>query len=491
MNRPAIASSMLVSMFTIQMMTSLTTLGAEPSLTQIDHDPQFFIDDYLVDNRWGKVYLTETVTRVFHQPKKDERNPLIAGKGGYINVVRDEEAGLFRMWYQDYWDQSMVPRKYTYGIAYAESQDGIEWELPRIGKYDFKGTRDNNIVLLGPSNSRAEAQFLLDVPREHRRGHKYLMLYLGGDDAQRGAHVIGSRDGINWDPASDVLIAHGFTPDTQGSIVWDPRWKKYVWFTRATNIYSERGQRRKVARLEHDTWWGPWPILPENIILPDALDSATVHHYFYGMPVQYHAGIYWGFLWPYRHQEDIYTELAFSRDGKNFQRLPDRPRLVDLGPETSWDCGMVLASPNWVEVGDEWWIYYEGTNGAHKTIAPVPGIGLARLRKEGFVSLRSPAGGGFIVTKLLRWPGGSLQVNADARGSELTVRITDYNRKPLANFDMEPSLPITGDQVRHEVKWRQGDIRSLKNKAIRLEFEMKSDVDLFTFQAVPDEDRPR
>ena len=444
----------------------------------IDHTPQFFIDDDLVDNRWGVKYQTEAVTRVFHSPVKHVLNPLIAGRGGYVNVVRDEAAGLFRMWYQDYWDQSLEPRKYTYGVAYAESDDGLEWRLPHICEHEFKGTKENNIVLLGPTGGRAEAQFLLDVPEEHCRGFKYVLLYL--TDAPKSARLIGSHDGIHWDPASDVCIGAEFTPDTQGSIIWDPHTERFVWFTRATNIYRLRGQRRKVARLEHAQLWEEWPIRPRNILLPDHLDAQTEHHYFYGMPTRYHAGVYWGFLWPYRAEEDIYTALAFSRDGRSFQRPADRPRLIDLGPEGSWDAGMVLASPGWVEVGDEWWIYYAGSNGPHKERLPEPGIGLARLRKEGFASLRSPAGGGFVVTCSFRCPGGRLFVNADATRGKLRARVTDYDRNPLPGFT-EPSRPIASDDVRHAVTWGRAEIGALEGHGIRLEFEMKGVVDLYSF----------
>jgi len=444
---------------------------------QIDHQPQFFIDDHLVDNRWGVEYLTETVTRVFHTPTKHEQNPLIADHGGYLNIVRDEETGLFRMWYTDYWDQSFEPRMYTYAIAYAESEDGINWRLPRIGQHEFKGTKDNNIVLLGPTGGRAEVQYLLDVPEECRRGYKYLLLYLTDDP--KSARLIGSQDGIHWDPDSDTCIATGFTPDTHGSIVWDPRTRRFVWFTRATNIYRNRGERRKIARLESAHLWEEWPLRTENILLPDQLDAETLHHYFYGMPTTYHAGIYWGFLWPYRHQEDIYTSLAFSRDGLNFQRPVDRPPLIDLGGEDSWDGGMVTAS-NWLEVGDEWWIYYVGRNGPHKERDPIPGIGLARLRKEGFASLRSPAGGGFVVTRSLQCPGGRLFVNADATQGELRVRLTNYERQPLPGFGA-PSRAIVGDHVRREVTWEGLQTADLQGCEIRLEFEMKGIVDLYSF----------
>ena len=135
---------------------------------------------------------------------------------------------------------------------------------------------------------------------------------------------------------------------------------------------------------------------------------------------------------------------------------------------------------NWVEVGDEWWLYYAGTSGRHKERDPVPGIGLARLRKEGFASLRGPAGGGFVVTKVLRGPGGRVLVNADATKGELRVRLTDYQRDPLPGFE-KPSCPIRGDGIRQQVCWEEPDKPIPADRPLRLEFEMQGEVDLFSF----------
>ena len=123
-------------------------------------------------------------------------------------------------------------------------------------------------------------------------------------------------------------------------------------------------------------------------------------------------------------------------------------------------------------------MYYAATSGRHKELDPGPGIGLARLRKEGFASLRSPAGGGFVVTKMLLSPGGRLWVNADVAEGELQVRLTDYARTPLAGF---ASRPITGDGVRQEVCWEGGDERVPAGRPLRLEIEMKGVVDLYSF----------
>jgi hypothetical protein len=462
-----------------------------PRVIEIGHEPQTFVDDYLVDNFWGIDFARETVTWAFHQPRRNPINPVIKKDGGFVSVVYDKEAAIFRMVYEDFWILSREPFKYTYAIAYAESSDGINWKLPRIGKYKFKGSMDNNIVLTGPVGGMAGCPYLLDLPEDQRRGYKYIMLYR---TTPQGMYLIGSNDCINWDPASKFRMTTNYAPDTLNSIVWDPKSKMYTAYTRATNIYggeekgtqvvAEHGNRRKIAILQHDDLWSQWPIFPENILLPDAEDVGRGHWKFYGMPSQYYAGVYFGFLWPYsKITEKVYTELVTSRDGRNFKRFPGRPSLIDLGVDGSWDHGMIFASPNWLEVGDEWWIYYMGSNENHASKNNTYGIGLMRVRKEGFISLRSPAGGGKIVTRLMRWPGGKLFINADAGTDGLTVKVTGFDRKPVNGFDSEPSISVTGDSVRHEVKWKNGDMHTLKGKDIRLEFFLKSSGDIYSFRA--------
>ncbi len=470
-----------------------TSPAGPPRVIEIGHEPQMFADDYLVDNFWGIDYTRETVTRAFHTPRRSSANPVLEKDGGFVNVVYDKEAAVFRMVYEDFWITSLQPFKYTYAIAYAESTDGVNWKLPRIGKHSFKGTKDNNIVLAGPDGSMAGCPFLLDLPEDQKRGYKYIMLYR---TSPQGMYLIGSNDCINWDPSSKFRITVDYAADTLNSIVWDPKLKIYTCYTRATNIYGgeekgtsevpEKGMRRKVGILQHDKLWSEWPVFPENILLPDSEDAGKGYWKFYGMPSQYYGGIYWGFLWPYsKITEKIHTELVTSRDGRNFTRFPGRPPLIDLGEEGSWDHSMIFASPNWVEVGDEWWIYYMGANENHASRNNTYGIGMMRVRKEGFISLQSPPGGGKIITRMIRWPGGKLYLNADAGTEGLTVRVTGYDRKPLNGFDPEQSIAVTGDGVRHEVSWKNGDMRALKGRDIRLEFFFKGSGDLFSFRAAP------
>jgi hypothetical protein len=470
-----------LALFTIQP-AAAQSLPNEP--VAIGTKPQFVFDNYIVDNYWAIKYKRESMQRVFHQPKKYEHNPVISGDGGYVTVLRDEETKKFRLWYQTWVASAVQGKGGQYAIAYAESMDGIDWKLPKLGLHEWKGTKENNIVWKGHDGKRGSQVYFLDVPEKDKRGYRYVMLYGGG----RGSHLVGSHDGIHWDMKSVTQLAKMHS-DTQNAIVYDPHRKEYVMFCRAKHIYRtfqggiiNTGASRRVATMASKELWTLWKSEPQNILIPDEMDEERGFNFFYGMPVRYHAGIYWGFLWPFKMNSDIDTELAWSRDGIYFQRLPSRPKLIERGKEGSWDDGMVFGGYQWVEVGDEWWMYYAGWDGPHGTAERNPGIGLVKLRKEGFISMRGPEKGGVVCTRKIHWPGGDLLVNADAHEGELKVRVTDAGRKVLPGFDYEDCGVFSGDSVSQRIGWRNKNMDALAGQVVRFEFYLRS-ADLYTFRA--------
>jgi hypothetical protein len=457
-------------------------LPTEP--VDIGTTPQFVFDNYIVDNFWAIKYKRESVGRVFHQPKKYAANPVIPGEGGYAVVEKDPQTGRFRMWYQTWVASGIKGKGGRYAIAYAESQDGLSWDLPKLGLYEWKGSKENNIVWTGLEGRRGSQVYFPDLPQEDKRGYRYIMLY-GGN---RGSHLIGSQDGIHWDKESDTTLTRMHS-DTQNAIVYDPRRKEYVMFCRGKHIYRafpgdilETGESRRVSRMASPELWTLWEAEPQTILIPDERDEAEGFNCFYGMPTHYHAGIYWGFLWPFKMNTDIHSELAWSRDGIQFHRLPSRPKLIERGPEGAWDDGMVFSGYRWVEMGNEWWMYYAGWDGPHGTPERTPGIGLVKLRKEGFISMRGPKSGGVITTRKIQWPGGSLLVNADAQNGELKVRVTDDKRKVLPGFGYEDCDIFTKDHTAHEMTWKGKSLESLAGQTIRFEFFLR-DADLYTFRS--------
>lgn len=479
MTRFAIPLILLVSLHLVVPAPAQTAIPEEP--VEIGTTPQLLLDNYIVDNTWAIRHKVQHVERVLHAPKKHPANPLLKVQGGYVCVARDEKTGAFHLWYQTH-----VPAKdeqrTQYAIAYATSKDGLKWTLPKLGLHEWQGSKDNNIVIRGP-RGRASGPWLLDVPEKDRRGHKYLLSYRDAD----GTHLIGSNDGVRFDPKSDKLIQR-LHSDTQNAIGYDPHQKQYVMYCRAKAIYRafgeepiDTGESRRIARVTSKELWADWPKDAKNILLPDELDTKNKYHAFYGMPTTVYAGVFFGFLWPFRWNDRIHTELAWSRDGIHFERHPLRPRLVDYGPADSWEDEMVFAS-SWVEVGDEWRIYYAGWDGPHNTPERTGAIGLAPLRKEGFISLRGPKDGGMVCTRVLRWPGGKLLMNAAAKEGQVTVRVSGPDRKMIAGFDHGDCEVFRGDATAAEVAWKGKSIDELKGKPIRLEFFIQN-CDLYSFRA--------
>lgn len=477
------------------------TATAAPPAEPIDvgYEPQFVFDNYVVDNHWAIKYKREAVQRVFHTATKHSANPVMdADQPSYLWVVRDAEDGLFRMWYQantQVRGAAEEGRKFRTDIAYAESPDGIHWARPDLKLFDHIQRSPNNVVVARADRPKVEAcsPCILEVPEADRRGFKYLMLYRAkgtGSGDLSGIRLIGSNDGMHWDGASDTRLAH-LHSDCPNTISYDPNTKQYVMYCRAKHIYRafgdemiDTGASRRIARLASDALWTNWleHSQPQTILTPDEIDNETHFNFFYGMPTRYHAGVYWGFLEPFRMNDFIHTEMVVSRDGVHFDRLPGRPKLIEYGHEGSWDDEMIFASPSWVEVGDEWWIYYTGWDGPHESPGRNGAVGLAKIRKEGFISLRGPRGGGVVCTRQLRWPSGDLVVNADATQGLLRVRVSDEHRKPIAGYDHADCQPFRGDQRAHRVSWNDRSIAELTGQVIRLEFYLQ-DADLYTFRA--------
>jgi len=470
--------------------------GIPEEPVEIGFGPQFFVDDWIVDNRMPVRYKQGGLNRVYHRPVKHPANPLIPDTGSYGSAVWDEEAGLFRMIYQIAVRGDPAAGTTTkYAIAYAESKDGIEWKKPVLGLFEWEGTKENNVVYRGIREARASGpQILLTLPEEEMHGFKYIMSYrVGGAKRENdGIRLIGSNDMIHWDAESDTRIKY-LHSDTLNSIVYDARQDLYMMTCRPKDRYRlfqgeviDTGLSRRVARLSSKELWTEWEGSPQMLLLPDEQDDALGHwNFFYGMPMHYHAGIYWGFLWNFRMNDPIETQLVTSRDGVHWDRPALRPMLIARGEEGAWDDGMVFGGPHWLEVGDEWWFYYGGSDGAHQSKERTTSIGLATLRQEGLVSVHGSVstGGGGVVTRRLIWPGGDLALNVAAPEGEVKVRVSGERRAPLEGFNYEDCEVFTGDSTAHRVRWKGAEMDSLKGEEIRLEIFLL-EADLYTFRAV-------
>ena len=124
-----------------------------------------------------------------HQPRKHPANPVLPhGKAGepdeycaqfYGSIIR--EGGKFRMWYivgtQEALD-SIPTRAYCgWQAAYAESEDGIHWVKPKLGLVEYRGSRENNLVLIDPPDVTGLHLVLLHEPEDADAGRRFKVIH--------------------------------------------------------------------------------------------------------------------------------------------------------------------------------------------------------------------------------------------------------------------------------------------------------------------------
>ena len=283
-----------------------------------------------------------------------------------------------------------------------------------------------------------------------------------------GMWISFSPDGVHWTncEANPVIPLDS---DTTQSLVWDPKIEKYVVFGR----FGAGG--RKTARAESPD--GIHFSEPKRVFECDDIDEEGTQ--IYGMPINIYEGIYLGMIWVYREGVDgtIDTSLAMSRDGINWQRVLDRQTFLTLGQQGSWEDGMTRISQNFIIYNDQLYFYYGGVNGPHtgrkfkQVERKYPSmLGLATLRRDGFVSLNAGEAEGQMLTKPLTLSSRELHLNVDASQGSVVVSVTDDIGTPLENYT---SQQIVGDQLEASVRFA-GSLEALKGREVRLQFQIRN-----------------
>jgi len=193
-------------------------------------------------------------------------------------------------------------------------------------------------------------------------------------------------------------------------------------------------------------------------------------------------GLYLGWLQIYYHHQDPYLsrlelELIYSRDGREWHRMPGRETVLPVGPDGSWDrANQSAANGRPIRVRDRLYMYYGGRTYYH---SPYKGgdvtcsIGLATLRVDGFVSLDASPMGGTLTTKPLVLDGSRLFVNCESEWGHLRVEVLDEQGQPTDGFGRDDCDDITADGVRLPVSWRgKADLEALGGRMAQLRFHL-------------------
>ena len=129
---------------------SAAVLLAQPPAVDIGSRLELMVDDYLVERLAGgaSFQLQHPVPRevaIVHD------QPWEGSMCDYHTVFKD--GGLFRMYYTmadiEVLPEGGISDKHPLFCGYAESPDGVHWAKPNLGLFEFKGSKENNIVWMG------------------------------------------------------------------------------------------------------------------------------------------------------------------------------------------------------------------------------------------------------------------------------------------------------------------------------------------------------
>ena len=500
----------------------------DSTMLLIGRMPQYFFDNAILEQ-------IQDVMKTFHSPVKEpgpiiqkdrpwERVPYFTVNGS--TVVRDTATGEFKCWYEDWQiDPSAVDPEaatpdrdrpnlgvITSRLCYARSDDGRNWEKPALDYLEKDGCK-TNVVLGCDEYQRSESSSVFDDPLETDPQRRFKSFH--GHYAPDG-HVVTvaySPDGIHWTP-SEERPTFGNLGEGLGdvyTVIADLDSRSYRCTCRHKGIlavYHDKRRPRTPSVFFHPTYprdaarankrrifqgtstdlihWSN----PQCILTPDE-DIDNLDETYYGM-VQVRMGQgYLGFLNTIREVPNtLSVRLVYSRDGWHWFHLNKRQPWLVCG-EDSWDRCMVNVSSPPIPVGDELYVYYGGARNHHdwwvsglKEKLDVPeahsldevgyGLGLARMRRDGFVSVDAgPVREGVVITRVLRTDGRQLVLNAKCRdGGYIRVEATDGDENVLEGCGREMCSTFTGDSTRAVVTWgRQGRIPH--DGKVRLRFFMR------------------
>ena len=475
------------------------------SATVIASRRELFTDTELVKTIGGQArFQLHAPTRREVAIQYDE--PWEGNASGYATIIQD--GNVYHMFYRGHKyivDDKQLRQAQSEVTCYAHSSDGIHWTKPKLGLFDWRGSKQNNIIFLGSPETHNFAPFLdtnPNCPPDER------FKAIGGTVTSKGLWTFKSADGIHWSRKSDKAVVTKGAFDSHNACFWDTKTKRYVMYVRYFSDGAFKGLRSigVAFSMDFETWTDPVGITypnspPQQMYTNQVLPYYRASHILVGFPTRYVArklNDHGKTLAPVALRDKLtiayercatdLTDGIFmtSRNGQSFRRWDEA--FLRPGPE---------AAGHWI-YGDNYqayglWETKSNIDGApndismhfseHAWLNDLHQQRRYTIRLDGFVSLHAPLVGGELITKPIVFTGHQLSVNysTSAAGS-LYVELQDLAGKPLSGFTQQNCLEHYGDSTQQVIRWKSGtDVSTLAGKPIRIRFILK-DGDLFSYQ---------
>jgi len=475
----------------------VAALGAQAQFIDVGTDLQPLIDSYLIQTFDGKAHFQ------LHSPTPREISlvldePWEGNACNYFTVFQDGDR--YRMYYKG--DNLTLDgknlRAHPLVTCYAESSDGVHWEKPKLGLFEYEGSKENNIVWEGPG-AHDFAPFVDTNPACPPEA-RYKSVANGGN----GLLAFTSADGILWSLVQEAPIITEGAFDSNNVAFWDPNTNEYRAYVR--DFRDGTRDIKMATSKDFVTWsepvWLDYPGAPkEQLYTNNIIPYFRAPQIYLGFPTRY---VERGWSESMRALPELdhrlkrsettdrygmaLTDGLFmtSRDGRTFHRWSETFICPGLRTANNWaygdnyQCwGVVTTKAVMDDAPDELSVYategyWTGDSSRLRRFT---------LRMDGFVSVHASMAGGGIMTRPIVFEGKDLALNfsTSAAGS-IRIEVLDVAAEPIEGFTLDDAPVIFGDNLARVVTWKDGkDLSALSGTPIRLRFHM-DDADLYAFQ---------
>jgi len=216
-----------------------------------------------------------------------------------------------------------------------------------------------------------------------------------------------------------------------------------------------------------------------EVLTPNGGDPPETE--FYGMVGFRYLGWSLGFLEMFKILERrLDTQLVRLDSNGRPKRFMQGQTFLDHGDWSDWDASWAFpgnCAP--IRVGEELRIYYHGRKTLHWSdpatggVGHIGAIGLARIRKDGWVYMQAGADGGTLTTAPLQSQGCCISVNADASEGELRAELLDEKGKVIPGYSLDNCYPLKTDATYWKLNWAgKWDLQEMMGRKISIRFQL-------------------
>ena len=451
------------------------------TLIDVGLSPKLFVNDEVIEQAVG-------CSRQINQAVKYSGNPVLCLSDTETQdlcqcmaVLHDQQDGLYKMWYN-----AILPGHDEYALFYAISADGIKWDHPDLGLYEFDGSKNNNVLADAygkPLPYRARVFF---NPATEDPKKKYISLF------QSWHFYVGySPDGIHWDIDFDHVAWERGSGDGLGEsyhLMYDQllqKWRGYVriWIRGNAIRVGGYGESKDMT-----SWTGPR-------IQYRADDQWGLGAQIYVWCTWYDAGMYWAMPHVYltdmhpdpRMHQTMHLGLLYSSDGEDWKAVDKSTDYIPLGQEGQFDSEGLYCLHEPVLQDQNILFYYEGCRFKHDGVSNRGdrAFGRALGRRGGYVALKAnPSEEGVIMSRQFQLRGDQLFINAHtAKDGYVKAEFLNPNGQIIKAFSIEETADaFNGDAINHLVTWKgDSSLKRLLGEKVRMRFRF-ANAEIFGFQ---------